>query len=572
MILERRSYTLELLPGAVAARLSSPSGEHWLTLSLVSAFDRVGAVDETLAVDDVRLVGDELAVERTSTAWAGAGLRLECGEETLVLRAWVEGAGDVTDVHLLGGRLLPSAGTGFVSTGTSFRTLFSANPGDPAKILRGASEPAILGVSGDGTPGRGHWFFTPPPLYVALAPDEVDDPDASVDGGWLALGIAAAVSELRFVSAAYVPGDRAFHLLLEHEGHTTVRGRFEAPALILQPGQASAYEGLRAHRGELVRLGAAPAVRTRREPEWWREPIFCGWGAQCHLSRLGRGPAAKLATQENYDAFLEALEEHGVEPGTVVLDDKWQSTYGLNEPDPVKWPDLRRWIADRRDRGSRVLLWWKAWDPEGVPDELCIRRPDGLPVAIDPTNPAARELLREVMGRLVGRSGLGADGLKIDFTGRTPSGSALVAHGRGWGIALLHDLLSLVYAAVKEANPDALVITHTPHPAFVDVTDMIRLNDVLRLDDPGPPPTDAVVPQMRYRAGVVRAAVPELPIDTDDWCLPDRRTWRAFLEAKPALGVPSLYYATHLDATGEALEDDDYEAIRRVWGRREWRP
>jgi len=31
--------------------------------------------------------------------------------------------------------------------------------------------------------------------------------------------------------------------------------------------------------------------------------------------------------------------------------------------------------------------------------------------------------------------------------------------------------------------------------------------------------------------------------------------------------VPSLYYATHLDATGEALDDDDYAALRRVWSK-----
>ena len=53
-------------------------------------------------------------------------------------------------------------------------------------------------------------------------------------------------------------------------------------------------------------------------------------------------------------------------PGTVVIDDKWQSAYGTNEPDTGKWPDLKAWIAGRHARGQRVLLWWKAWDPEGL--------------------------------------------------------------------------------------------------------------------------------------------------------------------------------------------------------------
>jgi hypothetical protein len=89
---------------------------------------------------------------------------------------------------------------------------------------------------------------------------------------------------------------------------------------------------------------------------------------------------------------------------------------------------------------------------------------------------------------------------------------------------------------------------------------------MLRLDDPGPIPAAAVVPQMRYRTGVVRAALPDVLVDTDDWTIPDKETWRDYLQVKPELGVPSLYYATHLDLTGEALDEDDYAAIRRAFG------
>jgi hypothetical protein len=101
------------------------------------------------------------------------------------------------------------------------------------------------------------------------------------------------------------------------------------------------------------------------------------------------------------------------------------------------------------------------------------------------------------------------------------------------------------------------VITHTPHPAFVDVTDMIRLNDVVGGVD--------LVEQMEFRAEVVRAACPGLPIDTDDWRVPDKSSWRDYLAVKRSIGVPSLYYASHIDSTGEALEDDDYAAIARVF-------
>jgi hypothetical protein len=293
--------------------------------------------------------------------------------------------------------------------------------------------------------------------------------------------------------------------------------------------------------------------------------VFCGWGAQCRLSAAGAGPAPALATQSSYDRFLATLAEHDLVPGTVVLDDKWQLEYGTNRPDPAKWPDLRGWIDERHADGQHVLLWWKAWDPEGLPPELCVRTPDGRPVALDPSNPEAEALLREVIAELLDPARLGADGLKIDFTARTPSGAALVSHGPGWGIALLHRLLSVVYSAAKDVNPEALVITHTPHPAFADVTDMVRLNDMLRLDDPGPLPVAALLPQMRYRAAVAHAALPDVLVDTDDWAVPDKATWRAFLEEKTGLGVPSLYYTTDVDVAGETLDEGDYAALRRVW-------
>jgi hypothetical protein len=556
MIVERPGYRLELLPDGRRAVLASPTGAHWLTISLLASFDRVDGADETLAFE-TEGSGSAVTLARRSTAWDAAGVTLECRDEAIEVRAWVEGRGDLADVHLLGGRSV-HARTGLFRTGTSFATLFSANPGDPAKLVRGAAEEAVLGVSGDGELGRGHWFFTPPPLFLAFRRDDEEH--------WLGLGLAAPVGELGFVQAVHRPGDRAFHLTLEYQGHTRVDGRFEAPAVVLTPGLPDPYRGIRVQRNDLARRGAAPPIEPPEQPAWWSGGIFCGWGAQCRLASIGRGPAPTHATQENYDTFLAALERHGVTPPTVVIDDKWQRTYGRNEPDESKWPDLRGWIARRHERGQHVLLWWKAWDPEGLPPELCVTRPDGAPVAVDPTAPGAADLLRELMHELMSPAGLDADGLKVDFTATTPSGSSLAAHGGLWGISLLHELLRVVYDGAKSAKPDALVITHTPHPAFADVTDMVRLNDMLRLDDPGEIRPETVVPQMRHRAAVAAAALPDRLIDTDDWATPDLATWRDYLAVKERLGVPSLYYATDLDVSGEALEEQDYVALREVLG------
>jgi hypothetical protein len=512
-------------------------------LSLLAAFDTMDRRDETLAFD-TSADGDVIELERSSSVWQRAGTTVRLRADTVELTSWVEGNGRLGEVHLLGGRSLGPGPTGFFPSGTDATRLFTPNPGDPAKLMRGAGERAVIGVSGDGAPGRGHWFFTPAPLFFAL-----DD---------LGIGLVAAVEALRFVEVEYRPSDRGFELVLDYQGHTEVDGRFETPTLVLRPCVADPYEALRRHRDDLD----VPS-RDVADAAWWSEPLFCGWGAQCHLALRDGVRAPEQATQSNYDSFLNALETNGVVPGTIVIDDKWQEAYGTNAPDSAKWPDMKGWIADRHRRGQHVLLWWKAWDPEGLDAALCVGMPEGTPVAVDPTNPRTRGLLRDSLRAMLSPDGLDADGLKIDFTARTPSGAALTLHGDNWGIALLHELLAVVYAAAKDAKPDALLITQTPHPSFVDVADMIRLNDMLRLDDDGPYPD--VVPQMRQRAAIVHAACPELLVDTDDWAVPDKRTWRKYLEVKAELGVPSLYYATHLDVSGEALDEADYAALREAW-------
>jgi hypothetical protein len=250
------------------------------------------------------------------------------------------------------------------------------------------------------------------------------------------------------------------------------------------------------------------------------------------------------------------------------VDDKWQERYATNRPDTGKWPDLPGFVADRHARGQRVLLWWKAWDPEGAPAEACVRDRDGTPLALDPESPAGRALIEDTMAFMLGEDGLDADGLKIDFTGRTPSGADLRHAGPSWGFALLHELLAVAYRAAKRVKPDSLIVTHTPDPAFLDVTDMIRLNDIIHLDHPEgmPPPSEtAVVEQMTYRARVVRAACPELPLDTDGWCLPGQRDLAAYATAAPALGVPALYYAGRMDREPGTFTENTWSAVAAAW-------
>ena len=256
---------------------------------------------------------------------------------------------------------------------------------------------------------------------------------------------------------------------------------------------------------------------------------------------------------------------HGLVPPTIVIDDGWQESYGLATPDPVRWPDLALGSAGVTNMASTFSCGGRRGIRRACPRNSASATPLERPSPWTPAFPRHGLSYAKAVHEVLSPAGLDADGLKVDFTARTPTGRSLTGAGGPWGIALLHDLLSVVYGAAKKAKSDALVITQAPHPAFADVADMIRLNDMMRLDDPHP--ETPLVAQMRYRASVVRASCPDLLIDTDDWCAPDLAQWRQYLAVKSELGVPALYYTTHLDRTGEALEEADYEALRELWSR-----
>jgi hypothetical protein len=158
---------------------------------------------------------------------------------------------------------------------------------------------------------------------------------------------------------------------------------------------------------------------------------------------------------------------------------------------------------------------------------------------------------------MLGPTGYDADGFKLDFSARIPSGPGLVRHGQEWGLELLRRYLWILADEARCVKPDALIMAHTPHPYLADVVDMIRLNDVNMGKD--------IVAAMSHRARVARIACPEALIDTDNWPCTDRASWRDYLRVQPSLGIPSLYYVDHIDATGEPLEAADYGLLRELW-------
>jgi hypothetical protein len=554
------SYCLTFFEDRPFVSLRSPGGDWLVDLFIPSSIHALHGRDDTCyigewQVDEQRGVTTFL-LESESSLWKAKRYRLQCFPHRLTFDIEVEGRGRLAEVNYFGGyySAQPRWGSGFFWSGQSFQRGFNPEPNSHEVNVFPVEANSTIDLMGVPLAGRSDWFFTPPPFcFVMQLPQQ-----------WLALGVEARPGQNRFTQYAYHGMPSAFYLSLAYDGQTTVSGTYRLPAIGFDFAPDE-YQALERHVSAVSRLQRSSRTRThgKKRVAWWRTPIFCGWGAQCHLAATEGGRAPDYSRQDRYEGFLARLEAEGVDPGIVVLDDKWQTTYGENRVDEEKWPDLQGFIQYQHRRGRKVLLWLKAWDPEGLPVEECITNAAGLPIACDPSNPAFARRMRAAVRRMISPRRYGADGFKVDFTARIPAGPGLSLWGDTWGLELMRTYLKLLYAEAKRLKPDALIMTHTPHPYLADVVDMIRLNDI----NTGKDIRRGINPSMAHRARIAAIACPDLTIDTDNWPMPDKAAWRAYTRLQPELGVPSLYYATHIDATGEALDVEDYRLIREAWAR-----
>jgi hypothetical protein len=505
----------------------------------------------------------QIVIEIESNIWEREELVFELEEDSFSSYVAVRGKGNITDVQLFGGYMNNSViGTGFYRSEAMFKSVFTPSPTMSERWVTPVHQHAEIGIMGSSYPGQGKWFFTPAPFCYGFSFSEVPSEMSVIpeSNSWMMAGILARKGEYNFTSYKYLGDDNSFLFNLNYEGYIAVDGEFVSPKFSFFIEENNPYTGLERYGRELTTFSKLPEQNAQHS--WWKRPIFCGWGAQCYLEEAGRGKTKDLAKEDVYDEFIQILDQKRINPGIITIDDKWQKEYGYGVADEEKWPDLKKWIEKIHNRKQKVLLWWKAWDAEGLSSDLCITNKNGSILCVDPSNPAYERLLRQQVQFMLGREGYDADGFKIDFTGRAPVGPGLKKFGDIWGVELLHKLLFIIYDEAKKVKPDALIVTHTPNPYFQDVTDMVRLNDI----NTGAP----VVAQMLHRAKIAKAVCPDHLIDTDNWIMPDIFQWRDYLNVQNDIGVPCLYYTTHIK-TDQALTEEDYEKIRSSWAEYESR-
>ena len=159
-------------------------------------------------------------------------------------------------------------------------------------------------------------------------------------------------------------------------------------------------------------------------PKFWHGPMACGWIQQFAENGL-QWKGSDAAREPVYLDYIDRLHRAGLYPRCLIIDDKWQTEYGTDIADPDKWPDLRRFADERRAEGIHTLLWFKIFDPEGIPGEAVVTADDG-DRRVDVSHPAFLKILDDALYRILSpdEGCYDCDGIKIDYAFQIPIGRA----------------------------------------------------------------------------------------------------------------------------------------------------
>lgn len=378
--------------------------------------------------------------------------------------------------------------------------------------------------------------------------------------GSFGLGLVAKAGEYNFDVFNY---KCAMQFELPLYNRTVVNGTYETQS-IWGSFEQTEEDILKAYTEWHFNNGYA-SRHTSKFYDWWKKPIFCGWGEQAvyygkNKQNYERQSAA--ATQKNYTEMLNRLEKENLNPGTIIIDAKWQTFNGTLEVNKDLWPNLRGFVDEQHSKGRKVLLWMKSWESEGLPETECTRLLTNA-VSTDPTNPKYIERIKKQFRVLLSSEEgcCNCDGFKIDFVNCIPSCEGSSTYGNICGVELIKAWMKLVYDTVKSIKPDGLVNTSCAHPYFTENVDMPRIHDYHSENR-------SCVSIMGWRKTIFSIANPNAPVDMVSGGIGSKRDFQRYMKYQAEVGVPTLYWLNATDnhpLENVPFDKDDYDCIRECW-------
>ena len=248
------------------------------------------------------------------------------------------------------------------------------------------------------------------------------------------------------------------------------------------------YEAIRSYyRGLLAGGVIHKKVNSPRKNATLLTPQWCTWGEQIVTNKDG----SKL-DQAALEKFYSDLKSSGLRAGLFSIDDQWEGKYGGLEHSAERLPHFEAFLAKLRADGLRLGLWaafLRCEDPSslGLTPLQMLRQLDGKPYFIkdgsqgwyllDFTRPEVQKVIRDRARRFVRR--YQPDLVKFDFGYEIPVLDTVAPYDMQWaGERMLAQGLDIVVSAMRQENPDIVVMYYHLSPLFANYLDLHSLDDL----------------------------------------------------------------------------------------------
>ena len=279
-------------------------------------------------------------------------------------------------------------------------------------------------------------------------------------------------------------------LIIKYAGdvwkHMRTPGRLTLGATLALTAGPNFREAIRAYYQELVRAGIVRRKQcSDRKKAVMMAPQFSSWGEQMALHKY----SDKL-DEASLERIYKDFKHSGMRAGVFEIDDKWEGHYGQMEHSAERLPHFEEFLDRVRADGFKVGLWAafiRCQNPAALGLDLShvILNPSGKPVVanmngdhyiLDLTQPVVQDRIRETARRFARR--YKPDLIKFDFGYEMPPIELGAPKDmRFAGERLLLKAVEIVVSALREENPDIVLMYYNLSPLFVDYIDQHSPDD-----------------------------------------------------------------------------------------------
>lgn len=231
-----------------------------------------------------------------------------------------------------------------------------------------------------------------------------------------------------------------------------------------------------------------PKENSSRKNTILLAPQYNTWGVES-----AKAMRPEDLTEETLRDTFDKLQRSGMKARTFVIDDKWEGQYGELQHDAQRFPNFENLLNDIRQEGYFIGLWaafLRCQDPSSLglkeshllqtrgSGPLCLSHGDSRYGIFDVTQPAVQNVLRERAREFIHT--YKPDLIKFDFGYELPSLDVAAPLDRNYtGERLLQKGLDVIVGAMREVNPDLVIMYYGLSPLLIEYYDLHSPDDLV---------------------------------------------------------------------------------------------